>query len=293
MAVNRALAFDELVAATGNKLGIFGVPCVLCSPFRRKKHLRCMTVWREGPDFIGYNCNHCGAHGSVAALGRHTTSERLQCLRSAAIQLNALRHRHRRNVAQGVWAKSLGGPGSLGDIYLASRGIKIPRWPATLRFLPASPPAYPWPALVAAFGVPSEVEPSVLCIEERNVVGIQLTYIRHDGSGKAPVKPNKLTVGSGHHMPIVLAPPNDNLGLIVAEGIEDALSAHAATGLGAWAAAGAGRMARMAEMVPIYIDQVTVIADDNEVGLKGAMGLSARLRDRGISAEIKLLKCEG
>ena len=115
--------------------------------------------------------------------------------------------------------------------------------------------------------------------------GIQLTYIRHDGSGKAPVKPDKLTVGSGHHMPIVLAPPNDNLGLIVAEGIEDALSAHAATGLGAWAVAGAGRMPRIAEMVPVYIDQVTVIADDNEAGLKGAMGLSSGTSGIAASAQ--------
>jgi len=295
MTVDRALAFDELVAATGNNLGIFSIPCLLCSPFRRKKRLRCMTVWHEGPDFIGYNCNHCGVHGSAAATGhaRHMTPERFQYLRTAAIQLNAIRHRYSRNVAQGVWAKSLNVRGSPADTYLGSREINLLVWSATLRFLPAVPPTYPWPALVAAFGVPSEPEPGMLHIEERNVVGIQLTYIRRDGSGKAPVQPNKRTIGSGHHMPIVIAPPNDNLGLVVAEGIEDALSAHAATGLGAWAAAGARRMPGLAEMVPAYMDQVTIIADDNEVGRQGAKGLFVGLRARGISAEIKLLKCEG
>lgn len=40
-------------------------------------------------------------------------------------------------------------------------------------------------------------------------------------------------IGRSKGAPIVLAPLNDLLGLIVTEGIEDALSAHQATGLGA------------------------------------------------------------
>ncbi|RWN58465.1 hypothetical protein [Mesorhizobium sp.] len=61
---------------------------------------------------------------------------------------------------------------------------------------------------------------------------MHLTRLRPDGSGKAE-EPAKIMIGRSKGAPIVLAPLNDLLGLIVTEGIEDALSAHQATGLGA------------------------------------------------------------
>ena len=106
--------------------------------------------------------------------------------------------------------------------------------PATLRFLPPRD-EHP-PTLIAPFGFPDEPEPGVLRIAPPAIKGVHLTQLLPDGSGKADVKPNKTTRGRGHSMPIVLAPVNDGLGLAITEGIEDALSVHLATGLGAWAA---------------------------------------------------------
>jgi hypothetical protein len=63
--------------------------------------------------------------------------------------------------------------------------------------------------------------------------------------------------------PIVLAPPNDMLGLAICEGVEDALSIHRATGLGAWAAGGATRFPSLANTVPEYIEAVTVVGHDD------------------------------
>jgi hypothetical protein len=198
--------------------------------------------------------------------------------------------RERRRAAQRLSARSLDGRGSPVATYLASRGIRLEHWPATLRFLPASPPNHLWPTMVAAYGFPTEPEPGVLAMALDDVVGVQLTYLRPDGLGKAPIEPAKRSIGRGHVAPIVLAPMNDSLGLVIAEGIEDALSVHVETGLGAWAAGGASRMPALAAVVPSHADNVTIIADDNDAGRCGARGLRERLDDRGIAAEIIFLE---
>src|SRR3954447_1391665 len=87
------------------------------------------------------------------------------------------------------------------------------------------------PAMIAAAGLTTEHEPGVLAISENAVMAVHLTLLRADGSGKADAKPNKLIVGPISGSPIVMAAPNDLFGLAITEGIEDALSIHAATGL--------------------------------------------------------------
>jgi Toprim domain len=159
--------------------------------------------------------------------------------------------------------------------------------PATLRFLEASE-RYPAPCIMAAFGITSEPEPGELAIADDDVMGVHLIKLKPDGSGKADVDPNKITVGQGSMgFPIVVAPPNDLLGLCICEGVEDALSYHEANGVGAWAAGGAGRMPALADAVPEYIDFVTVCfdVDEKRAGQKGAEETIARLRKRGFECE--------
>ena len=93
-------------------------------------------------------------------------------------------------------------------------------------------------------------------------------------------------VGSPSGLPIVIAPPNDLLGLAVTEGVEDALSVHQATGLGAWAAGAAAFMPKLADAVPDWIDCVTVFADANQAGETNSAKLAAALNARGIHAEV-------
>jgi hypothetical protein len=83
-------------------------------------------------------------------------------------------------------------------------------------------------------------------------------------------------------MPIWLAAVNDGLGLVIAEGIEDGLSAYQATGLGAWAAGTASRMPALADVVPDYIESVTILIDDDATGEKNSTELAQRLVARGI-----------
>jgi putative DNA primase/helicase len=109
------------------------------------------------------------------------------------------------------------------------------------------------PALIAAFGLLDEVEPGVLA-PPRNVTALHLTLLKPDGSGKANVPKPKLMIGSPGELPFVLAPVNDLGGLAITEGIEDALTVHQATGQGAWAACGAGRMPALADAIPRYVE---------------------------------------
>src|SRR5262249_56410086 len=105
------------------------------------------------------------------------------------------------------------------------------------------------PAMIAAFALVDESEPGVLG-KPRGVDAVHLTLLRQDGGGKAKTKPNKLFVGSPLDRPIIIAPPNDLFGLAITEGIEDALTVHQATGLGAWAAGAAGFLLELPEAGP-------------------------------------------
>jgi hypothetical protein len=181
----------------------------------------------------------------------------------------------RRDLALWLWGRSQPIVGTPAERYLrAARGI-TGELPATLRFLPPKD-EHP-PALIAPFGLPDEPEPGVLRIAPSAIKAVHLTKLRPDGSGKADVEPNKIMIGRGHSMPIVLAPVNDGLGLIVTEGIEDALSAHLATGLGAWAAGAAGRLPVIAEHVPDYVECVSVFIDPDPAGERHGIKLMRRL----------------
>jgi hypothetical protein len=145
--------------------------------------------------------------------------------------------------------------------------------------------------MVAAFGMTQEDEPGVLSIAPSEIAGIHLTRISDDGNGKAGTESDKIMIGSSAGSPIVLAPPNDLLGLAITEGIEDALSIHEVTGLGAWAAGAANRLPALADAVPNHIDCLTIVADPDEVGRQRARQFEKQLKQRGF--EVIVANLEG
>jgi hypothetical protein len=197
---------------------------------------------------------------------------------------------HERRKAQRLWR--LRQPiGSIAETYVRKARGYSGFVPPTLGFLPArgDHPS----ALIAAFGLCSEPEPGVLAIADAAVRAVQLIKLKPDGSGKSEVEPNKVIVGRGAlGMPIILAPPNDLLGLAICEGVEDALSIHEATGLGAWASDGATRMPALANAVPAHIDCVNVFGHDDAAGRRGATELAERIRARGVEVIFKFLGAE-
>jgi len=184
-----------------------------------------------------------------------------------------------------MWSQRRPIGGTVAEIYLRkARGITCVL-PPTLAFLSPYKPEHS-AALIAAFALPDEVEPGVVA-PPRSVTAIHLTLLKPDGSGKADTDRPKLFVGSPGNLPIVLATPNDLLALAITEGIEDGLTAHQATGLGAWVAGSAGRMPALSESLPRYIESVTICAHADKAGQNGALALAEALDRRGI--EVRLL----
>ena len=239
-------------------------------------------------------CRGCREGGDVIKLVRHldgcsfseavkllTTEERQEHATNTSLltdlqRIAAQKQRRSKQLATALWAKCKPIEGTLAERYLFWRGITGPL-PATLGYLPQHQ-AHP-PAMIAAFGSAQEPGLGVLSPPD-NVTGIHITRLTPTGQ-KVASKP-KVMLGTTAGLPIIIAPPNDLCGLAITEGIEDALTVHCATGLGAWAAGSAGFMPKLARVVPSYITSVTIYAHQDKPGQDGARELAAALRARQV-----------
>jgi Toprim domain len=282
------IGLDTIDQLAGPRLGTFDVPCPECGPLKRaarNQRRAVLRIYRIEEGFAGYHCARCGEKG--AAFDRNSAPPdptKLAKARAEAAERDRALRAERLSKAVWLWSQRRPVAGSVAETYLReARGYGGPL-PATLGFL-AARGEHP-PAMIAAFGLPHEVEPGVIAIADKAVSGVHLTRLRPDGSGKAtfedPDEQAKLMVGHSKGSPIVLAAPNDLLSLAITEGIEDGLSVHLETGLGVWAAGSASRMPALADVVPTYIDCVTVIADDDEDGRRHAAELVSRLQSKKI-----------
>jgi hypothetical protein len=192
--------------------------------------------------------------------------------------------------ARWLWGQATPIAGTPAETYLRSARGYSGQLPATLRYLK---PRDQYPAaMIAAFGMTRENEPGFVAVQPDEFAGVHLTRIRTDGTGKAGTEADKIMIGSSTGSPIVLAPPNDLLGLAVTEGIEDGLSVHEATGLGAWAAGAAGRLPSLADGMPGHVECVTIVADPDNVGKQQARTLEDKLKARGFDVTV-VNKLEG
>jgi putative DNA primase/helicase len=73
--------------------------------------------------------------------------------------------------------------------------------------------------------------------------------------------------------------------LVVCEGIEDGLAAHALTGRPAWAALSAGNLAAL--IVPPRFTDVLILADADAVGIGHAAELARRLKQEGRAVRLQ------
>ncbi|MER9936125.1 toprim domain-containing protein [Mesorhizobium sp. M0088] len=263
------------------------VPCPACSPHRKPANRRkpVLRLWRIVERLISYHCVHCEISGCVWESGKPgpISPEKLIEARQQREALQAEAVAASRELARSIYARRRPIEDSLGEVYFRQHRKITCRLPATMGFLPGDG-RYP-PAVVMPFGLAHEVEPGLLAIRPEAIMAVHLTRLT-SGGDKHTVNA-KLMIGHGAQgFPIVVAPPNDLLGLAITEGVEDALSVHEATGLGAWAAGSASRLPALAGIVPGYIDCVTVLADDDAAGRRHAPALVERLVQRGIQAEL-------
>ena len=150
---------------------------------------------------------------------------------------------------------------TLVETYFAHRGLRLePGMP--LRFHPrawrnrANGP--PGPAMVALMTCPERNEP----------VGVHLTYLRHDGRGKADGPSLKVMLG---RRGVVRLTPDEEvtLGIGIAEGIETSIAVmQRLDWRPVWAATCAGAVASF----PVLpgLDEITIFADSDPAGMRAA-----------------------
>jgi hypothetical protein len=275
---------------TSGRIGTFDVACPACGPgwqSARKRTKKVMRIWRVEPGFATYFCARCeiggyardGSAGPVdPARYARGKAEREAQERKATVE--------RLQLVSFMWARRQPPQRSPVETYLHEvRRCRGPI-PSSIGYLPPRKPEH-HPAMISAFAWPiDEPEPGVMVIPNHAVRGVHLTLLRPDGLGKADTEDPKITISRCMGVPIPLAPMNDQLGLIVTEGIEDALSLHETTGIGAWAAGTANRLPALAATIPTCTDEALIAADDDATGRKGATGLFHGLTERGIPARI-------
>lgn len=204
-------------------------------------------------------------------------------------------HRPRRPIERkgsvnSAWANRLyqqAGPvvGTVGEAYYRSRGLQL--LPSTARFSPASA-SQTFPAVLIPFAMPVELGPDEIGQPEE-IEAVHCTFIRHDGSGKAPLDSPKMTIGSPQGLPLAISPIRDMGALVIAEGIEDAATLAQGLAIGAWAA---GAASFMPSLVPSVVrakpQSVSIVVDADPAGERFSRKLYEELLAAGI-AEVTLV----
>jgi putative DNA primase/helicase len=162
-----------------------------------------------------------------------------------------------------IWGETIPAAGTIVERYLRSRAITLQPPPPALRFHPAlrhTPTGGTWPAIVALVtrgGIP--------CAVHR-------TYLDGGGRGKAPIQPDRMSLGPIGGGVVRLAGSTD--GLMIGEGIETCLSAMQATGRPAWSALSAVGLRSLD--LPLSVREITILADGDDAGEAAARVAAAR-----------------
>ena len=178
--------------------------------------------------------------------------------------------------AGNIWRGATGLGGTLGEIYLRSRGIRI--LPPRFRF--AMIPAW----YDDATGECGPDRPAVVCLvtdaADRGI-GIQRIFLAPDGRGKAPdMKVAKLSFGRPRGGAIRLGPAGGDH-VIVVEGPEDgATVSQMRADQPVFVTCGTGMMP-LVEFPP-EIRRVTIGADNGKAGMAAAQKARAAFIDRGL-----------
>jgi putative DNA primase/helicase len=183
-------------------------------------------------------------------------------------------HRQGRDEAQrskaalAIWQSATPPNGTLVGTYLISRGLCLPP-PPTLRFHRGlkHPSGGIWPAMLAL--VTRGVDDKPLAIHR--------TFLARDGQGKAPMEPAKMMLGPCAGGAVRLGPNSECI--MIAEGIETALSAMQATGQTAWAALSTSGLRTLD--LPDDVREVIVLADGDEPGEAAARDCALRWKREG------------
>ncbi|MGB3214635.1 MAG: toprim domain-containing protein, partial [Alphaproteobacteria bacterium] len=101
------------------------------------------------------------------------------------------------------------------------------------------------------------------------LIAVHRTWVLPDGSGKAPLEPEKMMLGPASGGVVQLSAPAQKM--VIAEGLETALSVMQETGLSVWAGLSTSGMTGL--VLPDFpLGQEIIIAGDNDpAGRKAAI----------------------
>lgn len=121
------------------------------------------------------------------------------------------------------------------------------------------------------------------------LVGLHLTFLNPDGTRRTHKRLVEGSRAKGGAIP--LYPPQSDLPLAIAEGIETALAVRQATGWPVWAAISANLMPHVP--LPQGVKEVVVAADHDRAGLRAAQELAQRLVGLGVKVRLAVPPKEG
>ena len=179
----------------------------------------------------------------------------------------------KQQAALAIWQNAVAPENTPVAVYLRSRGITLDI-PASIRYAPAlkhGPTGMLMPGMVAAIQGP-----------DRTITGIHRTYLVSDGSKKAPVTQGKMMLGRCATGAVRLAAAGGSL--VLAEGIETALSVMQATSKPTWACLSTSGLKSVT--LPREVREVVIAADGDEPGEKAAHDAAQRFMAEGRTVRI-------
>ena len=171
-----------------------------------------------------------------------------------------------------IWRQAGPVAGTEAEAYLRWRGLTCPI-PESLRFARLR------------YGRRGRVHPCLVALVasvENKATGVQRTFLRSDGLGKADVPKPKLSLGHITGGAIRLASAAAEM--VVCEGMEDALTLQQELGRSAWASAGAGNLAKL--RLPVGVRSVIIGADADETGQDQARRAAKAFAEQGRQTRI-------
>jgi len=187
----------------------------------------------------------------------------------------------RSEFARAMWNRAVAAPGTPVSAYLESRGITTDI-PPTIRYLAGAKHADTGlilPCMIAAVALWPSCE----------IIAVHRTFLKADGSGKAPVSSPKKMLGPVVGGAVRLARHGSTL--VVAEGIETAMTVLQETEHPVWAALSKGGIENL--ILPADVAEVIIAADHDKPGLAAANKAARKWTAEGRRVRIAKPPIEG
>lgn len=257
---------------SGRWLGQYGTaPCPVCQPARRRG--QCALTLADGQAGLLLNCKKsgCGFLDILAAAGLRAGDYTPPDPATLAKREAERRAEAKRRAAQAarLWQEARPVAGTVAETYMRGRAITAPL-PASLRFHPS-----------CFHGASGRCFPAMLgLIEGGDGFALHRTWLRPDGSGKAPVAPPKAMLGAAAGGAVRLT--NGPGRLVVGEGIESTFSAFILRGdttAQVWAALSTSGMRGL--RLPAEPGALCIAPDGDAPGREAAHALAHRAHALG------------